>query len=265
VGLSILRFNYTGDTDFDLNFAGGYASKSDVSAYIDRATDSALQFDWLTDSQVRIIPDTLAIGEQITFIRTVSKTTLPVDFSVAGTVTRENVTTATMHALYVAHEMLDGRISDYDDLNGVIFETVDKAVQSALSNFLFQATFKQDIVVKGALTSSSAKTYTSGGFYCDAADVAVYIESTPSEEVELLITNGGQVQYSCTVSPTGVVTPTSISQVDLAAGPITVSEAGGNYATGLQYAVVLPVVNLAYVDFDIAISDYINIFEEART
>lgn len=114
MGLSVNEFTYDGDDEFDLNFALGYASQSDVTCYKKGVTPVDLDFDWLTSSRVRLTPGQgLVNGDEIVFRRTVSKRALPVDLTQPGNATRENLALLSKHVMFALHEVLDERSADY--------------------------------------------------------------------------------------------------------------------------------------------------------
>ena len=109
MGLSVNKFTYAGDNEFDLNFALGYTSQRDVAAYKLGEPERPLLFEWLTDSRVRLSDfNDLVNGDEIEFRRTVSKQQLPVDLLQPGQATRENLELLSKHIMYALHEVLDG-------------------------------------------------------------------------------------------------------------------------------------------------------------
>ena len=266
MGLSLNKFTFQGGAEFDLNFALGYASKSDISAYIEKEVPVNLAFDWLTPSRVRItVPSELQVGDTVVFARTVSKTTLSVDLTQPGNLTREGVQTAILHSMYVYHEILDGRFSDLVEVSDAMLTSINLATETALSNLLFRANFTSEKVFALNLTAESTATYTSGGFTALTDKIGVFIEQNPSTMIEVLLYNAGVLFYSFTVSPAGIVTVTYKSDIELQKGPITSQVVGGNYASGARVTVALPIVNSAVVDLNVELSDYVALFEEART
>lgn len=113
MGLSVNQFTYVGNDEFDLNFALGYTSRGDVTAYKLGEPLVDVNFEWVTDSKVRLTPGhVLLIGDELVFRRTVSKLSLPVNLNNPSEVTRESLTTAYKHLMYIAHELLDDRTSE---------------------------------------------------------------------------------------------------------------------------------------------------------
>lgn len=113
MGLSVNEFTYEGDDEFDLNFALGYASRGDVTAYKVGDPNEALEFEWLTDSRVRLVSGhDLENGDEVVFARTVSKLYLPVNLNEPGSLTREAVEEGLEHVMRAIHEVLDMRAAD---------------------------------------------------------------------------------------------------------------------------------------------------------
>lgn len=266
MGLSLNKFTFNGVTEFDLNFALGYASRSDVSAYIEKEVPVNLAFDWLTTSRVRItVPAELQVGDTIVFARTVSKTALPVDLTQPGNLTREGVQTALTHSMYVYHEILDGRFSDLVEVSDSTLASIKLATETALKNLIFRANFTSEKVFALNLTNESTATYTSGGFTALTDKIGVFVENNPNTMIEVLLYNAGVIFYSFTVSQDGVVEVTYKADIELKNGPIISQVVGGNYASGAQVVVALPLVNSAVVDLNVELSDYVALFNEART
>lgn len=128
MGLSVNELTYAGADTFDLNFALGYISAEDVTAYTYDAVNDPdaenpvdLTFDFNTETQVTLTAGHgLTIGDPVVFRRTVSKLTLPVDVTVEGDATRENLQKLFLYTVMALHEVLDGRTADPG-----AFETVD--------------------------------------------------------------------------------------------------------------------------------------------
>lgn len=125
---SINKHIYTGQTDFDLSFSGGYRVRDDVSCYREGPVRSEVTFNWLTDSRVRIVPTSLTIGDEIHFVRTVSKLEPPVDIMQPNNFTREAVVAAVKHTLQALQEVIDGRI---DSFTGDLITALELYVERA--------------------------------------------------------------------------------------------------------------------------------------
>lgn len=260
MGLSILQFEFVGETDFDLNFALGYASKSDIDCYVNGDFPINVEFDWLTDSRVRIETTNVQVGDEIVFTRTVNKSELPIDLTIDGNLTRENVETAVLHTLYAQHELLDGRFGDVVDASDLVFTTVNAAVTTALENFLFQATLKRDLVLHPSFTSEALETYTSGDEFFDASDVEVHLTTNPSVTTEYIIYNGTDIMFSITFDSTGVELSRSSGKFITSSGSISSSVIGNNFTSGADIWLVFPMKTLAMVDLEVTTDNYVDEF-----
>lgn len=266
MGLSVNKFTYTGDNEFDLNFALGYTSAEDITAYVDSAVPFNIEFDWLTPSRVRIVkPAELQIGDTVVFSRTVSKTSLPVNLTQPGDMTRESVQAAVLHSLYAYHELLDGRVTGFPDVSDATLRAINEATETALANLLFLANFTSERVFQLDLTEESDATYTSGVFTALSDKAQVFVTTAPSVSIEVLVYNAGVMFLSFTVSDTGAVEVTYSANIELQPGALTSQVVGGVYNSGAAVVVALPIVNSALVDLNVDLSDYVAIFEEART
>lgn len=264
MGLSVNTFLYAGNTDFDLNFALGYTSQTDITCYKDGPVPIDVQFDWLTENKVRVDDTNLAVGDTLVFRRTVSKTSLPVDLKQPSNLTRENVETAVLHSLYAFHELIDGRFGDLVEVNDAVYGLVEEAVTVALSNFLFSADFKQDMVFNSQLDAPKPVHWNSGGYSLDTADAYFEVLTAPQDPVELLLYHNSQVIYAVTVQTDGTHTVNTTAVVETIEGSFTQGASAGLYSTGLEYACVLPVKHTSVLDFDKVLSDYVALFEQER-
>lgn len=209
MGLSVNKFTYAGDNEFELNFALGYASRGDVTAYKEGSPPVTLTFDWLTDSKVKLTSGQgLVNGDEIVFRRTVSKTSLPVDLTQPGNATRENLELLGEHVLYALHEVIDGRIADSVLIEDVVLQAVEDAVNSALSSisvslqqfeqlfFGFYNTFDEQVeYVVSAVPAT-----------CQVDDIEVDIKTNPVSTSTFLISNSGVVKAEVEIKPDGTVT-----------------------------------------------------------
>lgn len=262
MGLSILKFDFGGDTDFDLNFALGYASKSDIDCYVNGEFPINVEFDWLTDSRVRIDTTNVQTGDEVVFTRTVNKSELPIDLTIDGNLTRENVETAVLHAVYAQHELLDGRFGDVVDASDLVFATVEAAVTNALRAFIFRSALKKDLVLHPSFTEDATETYTSGGAFFNAEDVEVHLLTNPAVTTEFLIYNAGQVVFSVTFDSDGVELSRSTGQADLVSGSISSGVTGDNFVSGADLWIVIPTNTQAEVDFETEVTDFVELFNE---
>ncbi|WFG40843.1 hypothetical protein ParaKuw1_00010 [Paracoccus phage ParKuw1] len=210
MGLSVNEFTYAGDDEFNLNFALGYASQGDVSAYV-KGTDpiEELTFDWLNNNKVRLTPGHgLTNGEVIVFRRTVSKQQLPVDLGQPGKATRENLQLLSTHIMYSLHEVLDGRIADSVLVEDVILQAVEDAVNAALASLGVTLQQFEQLFFGFYNTFDGQKEYivTARPATCEVDDIEVDVQTNPSQTVEFLISNGGQVKATVQIAPNGTVT-----------------------------------------------------------
>lgn len=235
MGYSINEFTYDGTDVFDLNFALGYASRGDVSAYIDGETPVSLDFDWLDDFQVQLSAGhTAANGDTIVFARTVSKTSLPVDITMGGQATRENLEDLSVHVMYIQHEILDGRISDSLVIGDIVLQAVEDAVNQALENLSISVQQFEQLFFSFYNTYDGQIEYivTAAEATCQVQSIQVDVQTNPNEEVEFLLTNDGEVKATITIGTDGTVTraiPAGGSEFTLTAG-LTTCEINGNAA-----------------------------------
>lgn len=202
MGLSINTFTYAGVTDFDLNFALGYTSKQDISCVKTiEGFPVAISFEWLTDNKVRISTEGLELGDELNFYRTVSKTTLPVDLTVGSEMTRENVEVLHRHAIYVMHEIFDGRFDSYSEIDASTMEIVTDAVRSAIRSSGLLATYKYPVQLSWSGTTDIWPTSN-----MESADVRVIVTNNPLSPQEFLITGDNGVIADFTVDTSGEVT-----------------------------------------------------------
>lgn len=264
MGFSVLTFTYKGSEDFDLNFSGGFTNRSDIKCYTAGEHPVEILFDWLTDSKVRIDSRNVVIGQDIVFTRTVSKTSLPVDYTAPGLTTRENIQTGLNHILYLVHEVLDGRIATYTQLSSDVQAVINAAVEAAIDKFRANAATKSEVVLYPTLTEQQdAITYTTGGLTLYPEEIGVFVNTPPSSDIEVLISNGAQVVATLNIDTLGAVQLHG-DAVTMSSGPVSISVVGGNYNSGTDIVVVLPLYSSVDVDFNTVVDNYITVFEEAR-
>lgn len=227
MGLSVNQFTYAGDNEFDLNFALGYASRGDVTAYKPGDPIVDLYFDWLTDSRVRLHSGQgIANGDEIVFRRTVSKQSLPVNLAQPGKATRENLELLSKHIMYALHEVLDGRVSDSVLIEDVILQAVEDAVNDALEALSVSLQQFEQLFFGFYNTFDGQKEYivTAVPATCQVDDIQVDVQTNPSQTVEFLISNDGQVKAEVKIEQDGTVRrtiPGGGTQFTLAAGQTT--------------------------------------------
>ena len=222
MGLSINNFTYVeGVTDYDLNFALGYASQSDISVYKDGENPVDISFDWLTDTRIRIDDTDLTAGDTFTATRTVSKTTLPVDLTSPGNATRENLETIVKHTVYLQHELLDGRFTDLTEVDDAVYQQVISAVDTALDRLLFLSNYKFEQQMPITLDAVKATMYTTGDYRVSPDDSAVFVTTPPNEPIEVIMyQEGGDVFFAFNVDIDGTVEVTTSSSADLSKGAV---------------------------------------------
>jgi len=227
MSLSVNKFTYAGDNEFDLNFALGYASRGDVTAYKPGDPIVGLDFDWLTDSRVRLAAGHgLINGDEIVFRRTVSKQQLPVDLLQPGKATRENLELLSKHIMYALHEVLDGRVSDSVLIEDVILQSVEGAVNDALASLTVSLQQFEQLFFSFYNTFDGQKEYIVSAVpaTCQVDDIQVDVQTNPASDVEFLISNGGQVKAQVQIAKNGTVTrslPGGGTEFTLAAGQTT--------------------------------------------
>lgn len=201
MGLSFNEFTYAGFTDFDLNFALGYTSKQDVTCIKIGSIPILVDFEWLTDSKVRVESTDLQLGDELVFYRTVSKTQLPVDVTLDSQLTRENVETLHKHALYVMHEVFDGRFEGYTNVNISVMELVTTAVRGAIQSSGLISTYKYPVQFNWEGQDVTWPTSNMADH-----DVKVVVNSNPLSPQEFIITGDSGVVADFTVATDGSVT-----------------------------------------------------------
>jgi len=245
MGLSVNQFTYAGDDEFDLNFALGYASRGDVTCYLQGSSPVDLDFDWLTDSRVRLeVGHGLSNGDEIVFRRTVSKQALPVNLSQPGKATRENLTLLSTHIMYALHEVLDGRVSDSVLIEDVVLQSVEDAVNAALASLSVSLTQFEQLFFGFYQTFDGQKEYivTALPASCEVDDIQVNVQTNPSQTVEFLISNGGQVKATVTIAQNGTVTraiPGGGTSFNLVAGQTTCEINGGQADATLECGITV--------------------------
>lgn len=245
MSLSVNQFTYAGADEFGLNFALGYASRGDVTCYKQGTTPVDLDFDWLTGSQVRLVSGHgLVNGDEIVFRRTVSKQALPVDLSQPGKATRENLSLLSTHIMYALHEVLDGRVADSVLIEDAVLQAVEDAVNDALASLSVSLQQFEQLFFGFYQTFDGQKEYivTAVPASCEVDDIAVDVQTNPSQEVEFLISNGGQVKATVTIAQNGTITraiPGGGTTFSLVAGQTTCEINGGQADATLECGITV--------------------------
>ena len=126
---SYTRYTFNGSrTDYDLTFSGGFRVRNEVSAVKLGAPETPINFDWLSDTRVRINTSGLVSGDLIEFRRTVSKTSVPVNLLLPNNFTREAIVTAVTHTLQALQEVIDGRV---DSFTGEFISRINEYILAA--------------------------------------------------------------------------------------------------------------------------------------
>lgn len=188
MSLSVNEYTFSGTYEFDLNFALGYDSASDILAEADVVGSESpveVQFDFLTDSRVLVTSPTLSNGDVVRFVRTVSKTAPAIDVTQPSNLTRENVDKLFRQSMHVMHEILDGRFDAYTELDASLLATVNQTVNGAILASGLLARYKYPLQVQ---FSGTAVTWPTDNMEADTIEVLVQVNSNPTEQQEILIT-----------------------------------------------------------------------------
>ena len=118
---------------FIVDFPQGYLTRDDIQVWVDGEADIPgpegqgtvyRTFVWLDDHTI-VVTEPLPTPCTIVIARTVSKENLEISVENTGPVTRTTLTRAFRHLLMNVHELLDGRVDgffDLEDLNASIAE-----------------------------------------------------------------------------------------------------------------------------------------------
>ena len=205
MGLSVNQFTYAGVDEFDLNFAMGYTSRSDVNCVKSGEIPEVIEFDWLTDTRVRVVSSTLSLGDELTFYRTVSKNALPVDLNQPGASTREALEVNSRHAVMIAHEILDGRFSEYTEVTASVSEIVSNAVANSIEASGLLARYKYPVLLQHTGVEQS---WPISNMVAGTAELMVHVVTAPLSDEEILITGANGVVASVLVDTAGETTIT---------------------------------------------------------
>lgn len=264
---SIIKVPYDGSTtDYDLTFTLGYTSESQIDVHVEGDPPVSLPFDFIRDTRIRLTDTSeLSVNDVIAITRTVTKEELAVDLTVPGSSTRDALQSNHLQLLYAVHELLDGRIGDAIDVDDLIIQQVQGAVELAIESFVFQTQFIDDVVLRPTLTSDEIVTYISNARTAAADDIDVYVENAPSVDIDVLVYNNASVVFSFTVNQAGNVINRSTAALDLAPGSLRVDVSGSNYVSGAEVSIVIPTVQDLLVDFQPTFPDFVADFNTART
>jgi len=124
MGLSINTFTFTGNETFPLNFAGGIGKRQYIDVQVNDEEVGGLpvyrDFVWVDDDNITV--SGLNTDDVVSITRTVPKEDLEVQFSGPDDdVTYANLDDQSRQALFIYHEILDGRT----DIDGVLARIAD--------------------------------------------------------------------------------------------------------------------------------------------
>lgn len=251
-------FTFDGTREFDLNFSTGYQSRGDVTCHI-RETSTRLQFEWLTDSRVRITTPSIPTGTQIRFERTVSKHRLPFDLRLPEAATREAISACVLHTFRAMQELLDGRFSESLNVDGIVARAVQEAVDSALTNFIFQSSLKWEHNYSGTVDSAYRTLAIGPDHEVMAGQAVIIVDAAPAETSEIRLVQNGSIIATYRVTAAGVVTTLHGTSV-LSGDPVQIVSSGG----AMTVRAAVPCRHLTTVDFDATSTDYVQIFEDSK-
>lgn len=121
MGLSVNIVPYSGGPQtFDITFALGFLEREHVTVNVIGEVDGSgdpifRAFTWNSDSEI-LVTDTLPNPCQVRIARSLPRDTLLVDYTADGSITREALDRSSRQTIMLAHEALDGRLADGQDL-----------------------------------------------------------------------------------------------------------------------------------------------------
>ena len=235
MGLSVNRFTYAGSTDFDLNFARGYNSQSDIECYFVReGTTVNVEFDWLTDTRVRVDDTDVELNEELIFTRTVSKESLPVDLTAPGNLTREAVSRVNDHLMYIMHEVLDGRVASFSYIEEISRESVADLITAAVENTDLLVEARYPMIIQGSLAGPIVSVVPKS-VRSSLEEVSVSVRTYPTVPIEFILTDAVNDVLEITLYPDGTETVEVIgggSDFTLNKGSLLLQQVSGNYYDG---------------------------------
>lgn len=122
---SILRDVYTGGPQvFDVDFALGVIHENHIRVYVGGEVDGAgaqvyRAFTYNKVAKTVEVTAPIPVGSQVYRTRTVPKEELLAFFQGGADVTKRNLDLGSTHLMHAIHEILDGRVSQIEDLNGL--------------------------------------------------------------------------------------------------------------------------------------------------
>ena len=122
---SYQRYTYTGEQPqtFNATFSLGYLEEADVLVYVDGEEDGEgnqlyRNFTWVDEDTIEVT-DPLDNPSTVWITRTVDKDQLEIDLGNNGAVTRVTLVRAFKQLMMNIHELLDGRIEEFTDVDGL--------------------------------------------------------------------------------------------------------------------------------------------------
>lgn len=234
MGFSVNNYTFTGSYEFDLNFALGYAARSDVGCIKVGDPPEQLDFDWIGPARVRISGSSLQVGDTVRFYRTVSKNSLPVDLTQPNRLTREDVETAMLHSIYMVHEVLDGRIGSSTDVSEVVLSTVSDLVTRAVEDTDLLVSKRYPLVIHGS-TNYPLLFSCPVDFRSSLSEVTITVEGFPGVPVQYELRSDTRTFMLVDIYPDGSYTVNTTDESEdfvVNKGPIRLLSPAGNYYDG---------------------------------
>lgn len=132
-------------TDWEINFAGGYISPADVQAYSVLPQDSGLATDRTVHTLTLVNPSTVRItpavagGRTLTIYRNTQKTESLVNYADGSVITEDNLDLANKQATFNAAEFFD-QLHEVEDTARLAYDVASALVDPDVTNLQFLAT-----------------------------------------------------------------------------------------------------------------------------
>lgn len=113
-------------TEWEFNFAGGYISKDHVKAFTEDTSTGQLVIrpvEFVGPNTIRIAP-AVANGLRLVIYRDTPKTDPIVDYTEGSIINESNLDKSNRQAVFIAAELADRVIADYDFSNALLYATV---------------------------------------------------------------------------------------------------------------------------------------------
>jgi hypothetical protein len=135
-------------------------------------------------------------------------------------------------------------VSDSVLIDDVILQSVEDAVNSALASLSVSLQQFEQLFFGFYNTFDGQKEYivTAVPATCQVDDIQVDVQTNPTQTVEFLISNGGQVKATVTIEQNGTVTrsiPGGGTQFNLAAGQTTCEISTGTADATLECGITI--------------------------